>query len=56
MVVEDVKEDGTVTLTSDQLSEAIVLASKHHTTGEQCSIALDVKCKVADLKKALNDF
>ncbi|XP_056628224.1 protein RRP5 homolog [Triplophysa dalaica] len=33
MVVEDVKEDGTVTLTSDQLSEAIVLASKHHTTG-----------------------
>ncbi|KAI7811133.1 protein RRP5 homolog [Triplophysa rosa] len=33
MVVEDVKEDGTVTLTSDRLSEAIVLASKHHTTG-----------------------
>lgn len=34
MVVEDLKEDGTVTLTSDRLSEATVLASKHHATGK----------------------
>lgn len=33
MVVEDVREDGMVTLTSDQLSEATVLASERHTTG-----------------------
>ncbi|XP_065151454.2 protein RRP5 homolog [Paramisgurnus dabryanus] len=33
MVVEDTREDGSVTLTSDQLSEATVLAPKYHTTG-----------------------
>ncbi|XP_051559208.1 protein RRP5 homolog [Myxocyprinus asiaticus] len=33
MTVGDAMEDGTVTLTSDQLSEATVLASKYHTEG-----------------------
>lgn len=47
MVVEDVKEDGTVTLTTDQLSEATVLASKHHATGGEWSIAITVHHKFA---------
>jgi len=34
VTVGDTREDGSVTLTSDRLSEATVLASKSHTEGE----------------------
>lgn len=36
VTVGDNREDGSVALTSDQLSEATVLVSKYHTEGEDC--------------------
>lgn len=38
MTVDVTREDGSVTLTSDQLRDATVLASQHHVTGQSIKI------------------
>ncbi|XP_051982643.1 protein RRP5 homolog [Xyrauchen texanus] len=55
MTVGDTTEDGTVTLTSDQLSEATVLASKYHTEGVNVTPGCKLNAVVlhVDLLKSL---